>query len=145
MKKGISLIEILLGMSILAVFAGPLAFLFLSSKRTNYSAKDLSVAMNLSSTYISALKDLPRPKINILPPTVDSAIHGDYSPQSLDIPQTPTGYYRYLEIRPLVLSNGLPDSYLLIVRVRWERGNQQKRGEYFLETILAPQPGGNST
>ena len=136
MKKGLSLVEILLALSILALFAGPIAYLFLSTNRARVSARELSLAMNLSSSYLSSLKDLPRSEINILPPTSDQEVPSILSPHHLGIPAPPQRFHRSLEIRELAGQVGLADAYLMIVKVRWSRGENLTPGEFHLESVL---------
>jgi prepilin-type N-terminal cleavage/methylation domain-containing protein len=139
-RRGLSLIEIVLGMAILATFAGPLAYLFISSNRSRVSARDMSVAMNLSNCYLSALKDLPRSSLGVLAPTLDSAVSSDFSPHHLEIPDSPERFTRELEIREIPVPEGLSKAYRMIVKVNWDRGSDRKKGEFILESILPSEP-----
>ena len=139
-RKGLSLIEIVFGMAILATFAGPLAYLFISSNRSRVSAREISVAMNLSNCYLSALKDLPRSSLGVLAPTLDSALSTDFSPLHLEIPESPEKFTRELEIREIAVPEGLSSAYRMIVRVNWDRGQDRKKGEFVLEAIVPSEP-----
>jgi len=130
-RRGMTLIELILAASLVAVCSIPIYFLFTSAKRMNVSSKERLEAMAYANTYLSAILSLGEDQMQILEERRDQEHSPPFTPQSLGIPKTPERIHRSLQIQKWSPADS--ESFFKVsIQIRWEQGTGGRELRYAL-------------
>lgn len=135
--KGFSLVEIVVATVIVSVLLTPLYFLFSSSRRMNYTAKNLALASACASSLLSALKDNKIPDTTPDSSYLDTELNGLISLESLSVSKCSSDFVRKVEFRDMQtdLTENLPH-YHVLVNVVWESQATKEEKVFSLDTLV---------
>ena len=100
-RTGFTLIEIVVSISIILLVVTPLYSVFSGSRKAVLAAKELSVAVSLSSSMFAGLGGAPPGTLADLPRTADPDLPGPLGLVVLGISPAPKGYMRWVSLRKL--------------------------------------------
>jgi len=132
-RHAFSLVEILVCILLLALAVIPVVELLTTSKKMSASARDRTLAMNLASSYLSTVSNLPRKDLPELAPTVDANVTGVCSLSQLGLAPTPDGYIRKLALVKLEPGRML---FHAVVIVEWTSPISRRSLSYKIDRLL---------
>ena len=136
---GVTLVEVLIAMVVIATIVTPVYFLFSSSRKMTAASQDLVTAMGLANSYISSLREVDKSDIPTMLETEDKSLTGKISLNSLRVSPCPTQFNRHLTVVPMVDPITSLEFTHLKVSVKWvDRGNGLER-EYVLSNLANVQ------
>ncbi|EKD82929.1 MAG: hypothetical protein ACD_39C01001G0003 [uncultured bacterium] len=135
--KGFSLVEIMIGMVILASVAGSIFAAFSASKSLLVSSREISIATSLAGSYLSAASSIELKNIIIFAPTDESELPEPFKPASLNIMAAPEPFKRSISLLAHD-QEGLEGGpfYQLRVEISWQRHETGTTATYNSSTLL---------
>ncbi|MCO4782190.1 MAG: prepilin-type N-terminal cleavage/methylation domain-containing protein [Candidatus Cloacimonetes bacterium] len=131
-KKGLSLIEIVIAMIIIALMISPIYNLFFIGTRLNQEGKNLYFVNMLCSNYLNAISNYDRSKLVEIEDMEDKEILGHLTLENLKIDPCFDGFVRRVNVRQI----GDTQMYAIEVRVLWKDKTKSKERSYSLKTLV---------
>lgn len=138
---GFSLVEILVALTILTFVAGSIFSAFSTSRQMLYSAKELSEATSLASSYLAAVTQIRRKDLSAFPLIDEASLPGPFKPETLNLPPATPPYYRKVSVfavdRP-----GLEGGpfFKVNVEITWTKKSAKAEPVYLSSTIIRGRP-----
>jgi len=136
-KCGFSLVEIMVGLVILASVAGSIFSAFSASKSLLVSSREISIATSLAGSYLAAASAIPLKDVTVFAPTDENELPEPFKPASLNIMASPEPFKRSVSLLALDQA-GLEGGpfYQIRVEITWQRKETGSTAIYNSSTLL---------
>lgn len=136
-RRGLTMIEIMISMVILALVAGSVFSAFSGSKSMLSSAREIAIATSLAGSYLAAAESLEISQLQVFAPAEDKMAPLPFRPESLGLAPAPEPFKRQVSMLRLDLAGkeGGP-FYQLRVEVIWPGKDGRMQVSYRSSTIL---------
>ncbi|MEW6710969.1 MAG: prepilin-type N-terminal cleavage/methylation domain-containing protein [Candidatus Riflebacteria bacterium] len=137
-RQGLTLIEIMISLVILAIVAGSVFSAFSGSRSMLASAREIAVATSLSGSYLAAAANIEATQIKVFAPIEDVEAPPAFRPEKLGIAPAPEPFKRKISILRLdeTGKEGGP-FYQLRVEISWPGKDGRIPVSYFSSNIIA--------
>lgn len=135
-RSGLTLLEVLLSVTVVALLGVPLFQLFTTSKKMGVSGRDRLLAMSLASSYVSGLSELPLESLEEVERSEDGAIRGNLTLARLGVPPPPAGFRRTVSVLRLALGGPDPLHWQVTVTIEWKSSVSGELLAYSLARLL---------
>lgn len=133
---GLSLVEIMIGITIIGVCVGPIFQVFLMSRKYSVSASEIANAMTMASSYATAINSIASEQITAISHLEDMHLPPPFDLDSLSLSPCVTGFNRFLNIVSTPEHSTENPQWLAVVTVRWNSNVTRTDREYSLHSIL---------
>lgn len=136
-SRGFTLVEVLVTLAVIALLSVPLFQTLRTSRKIEMSASERILAMNLASSWISSVAELPKTSFKAFPPVKDLEIEGPLSLGALGLVTSPARYHRIVSIEELPSPEKGALVYHISVTIEWLNKKSGKVLSYKLNRLLS--------
>ncbi|MBI2945729.1 MAG: hypothetical protein HYY25_16160 [Candidatus Wallbacteria bacterium] len=118
-RRGITLLEVLLALILVALLAVPVFEMFSTSRKMTAGGQERLLASSLASSYVAALTGVAAEALSEAGPAKDSELRGPLTLRALGVAPCPAGFSRTASLLNLAADPAVAPMWQVTVTVEW--------------------------